>query len=112
VSRRAGKLFYQGATLFSAQAERLIHRALSNEEETVLSESSAIKKFVQVTKSDTLTIEQILLPTTAIGATCDLNLRKGEVEETIIIRNAERNFGEAELPSLLGAREDHLIDAL
>jgi hypothetical protein len=112
VSRRAGKLFYQGATLFSAQAERLVHRALSNEEESVLSEPSAIKKFVQVAKSDALTIEQILLTAAAIGATCDFNLREREVEESVIIRNAERNFGEAELPSLLGAREDHLIDAL
>jgi hypothetical protein len=112
MSRCARKLFYQGATLFSPQAERLIHRTLSNEEEPVLSESSSIKKFVQVAKSDALTIEQILLTATAIGTTCDLNLREGEVEEAIIIRNAERNFGEAELASLLGACEDHLIDAL
>jgi len=112
VSRRAGKLFYQGATLFSAQAERLIHRTLSNKEESILSEPSAVKEFVQVAQSDALAIEQVLLTTTAIGTTCDLNLREGEVEETIIIRNAERNFGEAELASLLGAGEDHLIDAL
>lgn len=112
MSRCARKLFYQGATLFSAQAERLIHRTLSNKEESVLREPSAIKEFVQVAKSDALAIEQILLPATTIGATCDLNLREGEVKEAIIICNAERNFGEAELPSLLGACEDHLIDAL
>jgi hypothetical protein len=112
MSRRASELFYQGATLFSAQAERLIHRTLSNKEESVLSEPSAVKEFVQVAKSDALAIEQVLLTATAIGTTCDLNLREGEVEEAIIIRNAERNFGEAELASLLGAGEDHLINAL
>jgi hypothetical protein len=112
MSCRASELFDQGATLFSAQAERLVHRTLSNKEESVLSEPSTIKEFVQVAQSDALAIEQILLSATAIGATCDLNLREREVEETVIICNAERNFREAELASLLGAGEDHLIDAL
>ena len=64
---------------------------------------STVKKFVQIAQSDALAIEQILLPTTAIGATCDLNLREGEIEESIVIRDAERNLSEAELPPLLGA---------
>ena len=112
MSRRASKLFDQGATLFSAQAERLIHRTLSNKEESVLSKPSAVKEFVQVAESDAFAIEQILLPTTAIGATCDLNLREREIEESIVIRNAERDLSEAELSSLLGAGEDHFINAL
>jgi ribose 1,5-bisphosphokinase PhnN len=112
MSRRASKLFDQGATLFSAQAERLIHRTLSNKEESVLSKPSTVKEFVQVAESDAFAIEQILLPTTAIGATCDLNLREGEIEESIVIRNAERNLSKAELPPLLGAGEDHLINTL
>jgi hypothetical protein len=112
MSRRASEFFYQGATLFGSQAECLIHRSLSNKEESVLSETSAIKEFVQVTESDALAIEQILLSTAAIGTTCDLNLGKREIEESIVICNAERDLSEAELPPLLGASEDHLIDAL
>jgi hypothetical protein len=112
MSRRTSELFYQGATLFSAQAERLIHRALPNKEESVLSKPSTIKELVQVTESDALAIEQILLPTTSISATCDLNFCEGEIEESIVIRNAERDLSEAELPPFLGSGEDHLINAL
>jgi hypothetical protein len=108
---RPSELFNERATLFGAEAECLVNGALPNEEETVLCKARAIKELVEIAEPDALSVQQVLLPSATISATCNLNLRKGKVKEPIVVGDAERYFGESELATLLRSGKDHLIDA-
>ena len=112
VASRPSELFNECPTLFGAEAECLVNRALPNEEEAILCKARTIKELVEIAEPDALSVQQVLLASTAICAACNLNLCKGKVKEPIVVGDAERHLGESELATLLRSGKDHLIDAL
>jgi hypothetical protein len=112
MARSPSELFNECPTLFGTQAECLVNRALPNEEETVLSKAGAIEELVEVAKPDALSVQQILLASTAICAACNLNLCEREVKEAIVVGDAERYLCKSELTTLLGAGKDDFVHTL
>ena len=96
MARGAGELFNERAALFGLQAQCLVNGTLANEEEAVLGKTGAIEQLVEISKANLLAIEQVLLATTAISATGDLNFGEWQIEETILIGDGERYLGEAQ----------------
>ena len=96
MARGAGKLFDERAALFSLEAQRLVNSTLTDEEEAILGEARTIEQLVEITEANLLAIEQVLLATTAISATGDLNFGEWQIEETILIGDGERYLGEAQ----------------
>jgi hypothetical protein len=88
-----------------------VHFSRTNDELELI-KARTIKELVEIAEPDALSVQQVLLASTAICAACNLNLRKGKVKEPIVVGDAERHLGESELATLLRSRKDHLIDAL
>jgi hypothetical protein len=112
VASRPSELFNECPTLFGAEAECLVNRALPNEEKTVLCKARAIKELVEIAEPDALSVQQVLLASTAICAACNLNLREGEIKEAIVVGDAERYLCKSELTALLGAGKDDFVHTL
>ena len=97
----SSKLFDECSAFLRTEAERLIHGALPNEEKAVLCKARAIEQLIEITKADALSIQQVLLPATSVRATRNFNLREREIEETIVVGDAERYLCKSELTALL-----------
>jgi hypothetical protein len=97
----SSKLFDECSALLRTEAERLIHGALPNEEKAVLCKARAVEQLIEITEADALSIQQVLLPATSVRATRNFNLREREIEETIVVGDAERYLCKSELTALL-----------